>query len=69
METISPEELRKLLCRDKPSDKVRAPKINLDDSLILEKLIKKWNNDFTSMARDIKLNRMQWTAKQIEKKY
>lgn len=55
--------MRKLLGGD--ADKVRAPKINLDDSLILEKLIKKWNIDFTSMARDIKLNRMQWTAKQI----
>lgn len=35
METISPEELRKLLGGDKPADKVRAPKINLDESLIL----------------------------------
>lgn len=57
--------MRKLLGADKPTDKVKAPRINLDESLILEKLIKKWNNDFTSMSRDIKLNRMQWTAKQI----
>jgi len=57
--------LSKLLGGNKPADKVKAPKINLDESLILEKLIKKWNNDFTSMSKDIKLNRMQWTAKQI----
>jgi hypothetical protein len=41
----------------------------LDETLILEKLMKKWTTDFASMAKDIKLNRMQWTQKQIEKKY
>lgn len=31
--------------------------------------MKKWGTSFASMAKDIKLNRMQWTEKQIEKKY
>jgi hypothetical protein len=35
----------------------------------LEKLIKKWGTDFGSMSKDIKLNRLQWTQKQVEKKY
>jgi hypothetical protein len=31
--------------------------------------MKKWGTDFAAMTKDIKLNRMQWTQKQIEKKY
>ena len=31
--------------------------------------MKRWGTDFASMNKDIKLNRMQWTQKQIEKKH
>jgi hypothetical protein len=31
--------------------------------------MKKWGNNYERMAKDVKLNVMQWTAHQIEKKH
>lgn len=67
LESITFDELRKLI--DKPSDKKRYAKLTVEDESYLEGLLKKWGNNYERMAKDIKLNRMQWTAKQIEKKH
>jgi hypothetical protein len=37
--------------------------------MYLEKLLKRWGTNYARMAQDVKLNRMQWTAQQIEKKH
>lgn len=43
-------------------------KLNEDERPIVEKLVDKYGQDFARMARDMKVNRFQWTASQIEKK-
>lgn len=37
--------------------------------MYLEKLLQRWETNYARMAQDVKLNRMQWTAQQIEKKH
>jgi hypothetical protein len=44
------------------------PKLNEEERPIVEKLVNKHVGDFARMARDMKVNRYQWTASQIEKK-
>lgn len=66
-ESISLEDLKKLLAG--PPGKKRMTKLSVDDANYLEPLIKKYGNNYERAAKDIKLNRMQWTANQIGKKY
>ena len=49
--------------------KEKTGKLSIDDSMYLERLLKKWGTNYEKMAKDIKLNKMQWTAHQIEKKH
>lgn len=49
--------------------KKRITKLSVEDTVYLEPLIKKWGDNYERAAKDIKLNRMQWTANQISKKY
>jgi hypothetical protein len=64
---MSFDELRKLLTG--PSEKKRVAKLTVQDASCLEALMKKWGNNYDRMAKDVKLNVMQWTAHQIEKKH
>lgn len=66
-ESMSVEELKKLLAG--PPGKKRMTKLSVDDANYLEPLIKKYGNNYERAAKDIKLNRLQWTANQIAKKY
>lgn len=49
--------------------KEKIGKMSIDDGIYLEKLLKRWGTNYARMAQDIKLNRLQWTAQQIEKKH
>jgi len=60
---MSFDELRKLLTG--PSEKKRVAKLTVQDASCLEALMKKWVNNYERMAKDVKLNIMQWTAHQI----
>lgn len=42
-------------------------KLTPDEKLVIEKLVKKYHNNFQKMFKDIKLNKFQWSASQIEK--
>ena len=64
---MSFDELRKLLTG--PSEKKRVAKLTVEDASYLEGLLKKWGTNYERMAKDVKLNRMQWTAHQILKKH
>lgn len=64
---MSFDELKKLL--NGPSEKKRMAKLSVEDTSYLQGLLKKWGNNYERMAKDVKLNRMQWTAHQIEKKH
>jgi hypothetical protein len=61
------EDLKKLLAG--PPGKKRITKLSVGDASYLEPLIKKYGDNYERAAKDIKLNRMQWTANQISKKY
>ena len=68
LETMPMDSFRKLLGEDsKKKDKVG--KLTVDDSMQLEKLIKRWGDNYGRMAQDFRLNKLQWTARQIEKKH
>ena len=54
---------------DGPAEKKRLAKLTAEDVSYLEGLLKRWNSDYARMAKDVRLNRMQWTSKQIEKKH
>ena len=43
-------------------------KLSVDDASYLENIIKKYGDNYERAAKDVKLNRMQWTANQIKKK-
>lgn len=62
-ESMSFDELRKLL--DGPSQSKKPAKLSMEDVSYLEALLKKWGVEYQRMAKDIRLNRMQWTARQI----
>lgn len=64
---MSFDELRKLL--DGPSQNKKPAKLTPADVAYLETLLKRWGTDYERMAKDVRLNRMQWTARQIEKKH
>ena len=64
---MSVEDLKKLLAG--PPGKKRPTKLSVDDPNYLEPLVKKYGYNFERAAKDVKLNRMQWTANQIAKKY
>lgn len=69
-ESISTEDLKKILgLLSSESGKKRLTKLSVDDVNYLEPLIKKYGDNYERAAKDIKLNRMQWTANQIAKKY
>jgi hypothetical protein len=36
---------------------------------VLEALLKKWGKNYERMSKDVKLNKLQWTPRQIEKKH
>jgi hypothetical protein len=63
LESISLDELKKLLVG--PAVRKRPTKLSVDDANYLEQLLKRWGNNYERMAKDVKLNRMQWTAHQI----
>ena len=44
-------------------------KLRGDDIFIVERLIKKYDDDFDSMYKDIKLNYMQWSKSELKTKY
>ena len=66
-ESMSFDELRKML--EGPSEKKRTSRLGVEDVSYLENLLKKWGENYERMAKDVRLNRMQWTAKQIQKKH
>ena len=66
-ESMTFDELRKLI--DGPSQNKKPAKLSVADISYLEALLKKWGNNYQRMSKDVKLNRMQWTAHQIEKKH
>jgi DNA-binding Lrp family transcriptional regulator len=66
-ESMSFNELRRLL--DGPPSKKRMTKLSVDDANYLEPLVKKYGTNYERAAKDIKLNRMQWTGNQIAKKW
>eukprot|EP00397_Hematodinium_sp_SG-2012_P069574 GEMP01120495.1.p1 GENE.GEMP01120495.1~~GEMP01120495.1.p1 ORF type:complete len:145 (+),score=33.76 GEMP01120495.1:61-495(+) len=46
---------------------LHLPKLNEDESRIMKALIAKHGEDYTNMARDIKVNVFQWTVAKCEK--
>ena len=68
VETISFDDLKKLL-DGSTSKKKRMAKVTVDDAYYLEALLKKWGINYERMAKDVKLNKMQWNAHQIQKKH
>lgn len=42
-------------------------KMTPDEKMIIEKLVKKYKDDFKKMFKDIKLNKFQWNVGQIKK--
>ena len=54
---------------DGPAEKKKPAKLTVEDISYLENLLKRWGTNYGRMAKDIRLNRMQWTPKQIEKKH
>ena len=42
----------------------KKPKINKDEKMTLEKLMKRYHLDFEAMRRDVKINVFQWTETQ-----
>jgi len=44
-------------------------KLRGDDIFIMQRLIKKYDDDFDSMFKDIKLNHMQWSKSELKTKY
>ena len=64
---MSFDQLKKLLVG--PPVKKRITKLSVDDANYLQPLIKKYGDKYERAAKDVKLNRMQWTANQIYKKY
>ena len=68
VETVSLDTLKKLRGQDGPK-KEKLGKLTVDDSMYLEKMLKRWGTNYGRMAQDFKLNKMQWTAHQIEKKH
>jgi hypothetical protein len=47
----------------------KKPKITQDEGFIVKNLYKKYGEDFERMYMDHKLNKMMWTANQIQKKF
>ena len=45
------------------------PKITEDEAKIIEKLVKKYGENWERMKWDIKINKLQWNENQIQKKY
>jgi hypothetical protein len=66
-ESISFDELKKML--DGPSQQKKPAKLTVEDASYLEGLLKRWGTNYDRMAKDVRLNRMQWTPRQIEKKH
>ena len=52
------DQLRKLI--DNNERKRERVRLSLDDKLYLEPLLAKYGVDYKKMARDVKLNKMQW---------
>jgi hypothetical protein len=67
LESMSFDDLKKLLTG--PAVRKRPTKLSVDDANYLEQLLKRWGSNYERMSKDIKLNKMQWTAHQIEKKH
>jgi len=66
-EELTFDQLKKLLTKDEPKrDRLR---LSLDDKLYLEPLLERYGTDYDKMVRDVRLNRLQWNAHQIEKKH
>lgn len=42
--------------------------LHAGERLALERMVEKWGENWESMARDLKLNYLQWTAGQLRKK-
>lgn len=61
------DQIKNLLSKDEAKkDRLR---ISLDEKMFLEPLLKKHGEDYVRMAKDVKLNKMQWNANQIQKKH
>lgn len=66
-EEMTFDQLKKLLTKDEPKrDRLR---LSLDDKLYLEPLLERHQENYEKMAKDVKLNRLQWNAHQIMKKH
>lgn len=67
---MSAEDLQKLLNGGKVEEKKKkTPRLRPEEASYLEPLLAKWGVNYERMAKDVKLNRMQWTAHQISKKH
>ena len=66
-EELTIEQLRKLI--DNNERKRERIRLSLDDRLYLEPLLAKYGTDYKKMVKDIKLNKMQWNAHQVELKH
>ena len=61
------DQLRKLIDNnERKRDRIR---LSVDDRLYLEPLLSKHGADYTKMAKDIRLNKMQWNPHQVELKH
>lgn len=67
LEAMTIDSFKKLTGSTEKKEKLG--KLSIDDGMYLEKLFKRWGTNYARMAQDIKLNRLQWTAQQIEKKH
>jgi len=47
----------------------QKPKITQDEAFMVRNLYKKYKEDYEKMVMDHKVNKMQWTATQIQKKF
>lgn len=54
-----------------PVDKFHENKLkmNLDEKFAIEKLVKRYKEDFNKMVKDIKINKFQWNMTQLKKVY
>ena len=67
-----PADLSKIFPEIRPlSESIVEPtakKIKLDEEQITEKLVKRYGDNYQKMAKDIKINYLQWSVGQCQQK-